>query len=74
MSHARTINPDLMINIMVPSQSRTHILVSFPLNSYHPYERLGRHIRQDIYARGDHSFTYASKPEFDRVCVFHIPH
>lgn len=76
MSHARTIDPHVMTSLMFGLPHRTHLirrdtLVSFALNATHPYERLGKHMRDEIYARCDYRISYGTEPQYDRIHVHH---
>lgn len=56
------------INLMVDA----HItIVSFPLNSYHPYERLGKIVRKEIYSLCEYDVKVSSHMLQDRIHVFH---
>ena len=59
------------INLMVPHNPRANILVSFPLNSYNPYEGIGKQARMDVYARCSYDISYGKTPELDRIHVHH---
>jgi len=69
MSHAHTIRD--FINLHVPKNTRADILVSFPMNTYNPYEGIGKQARMDVYARCNYSIVYGQSPELDRIHVFH---
>ena len=56
------------INLMV---SPCVTMISFPLHSYNPYERMGKHMRDDIYAQCEYSIICKSQRDKDRMYVFH---
>ena len=69
MSHARTIHTSEMTNLMISSEG--NVLISFRLNATHPYERLGKHVRDEIYDRLPYRVGYGKTPAQDRISVFH---
>ncbi len=46
-------------------------MVSFPLHSYHPYERLGKIVRDEIYSLCEYSVTYKKDRDDDRLYAYH---
>ncbi len=70
MSHARTIRPEEMTNLMTSLHSG-NVLVDFFINATHPYERIGKYVLRHIYEHGSYRINYGKKPGQDRVCVFH---
>ena len=56
------------INLMV---HRTVTMVSVPLHSYNPYERIGREMVQAVYRHCEYSVMCKSKREDDRLYVHH---
>lgn len=48
-----------------------HTIVSTLINGTHPYERFGKHVIQDVYARCKYRIYYASNPRLDVVSIMH---
>ena len=44
--------------------------VSYPIHSYHPYERLGSEMKQAIFSLCEYNVDYASHSSHDRLVTY----